>query len=133
MKYFLPVLVGIISFAGVASAQSFNLMVCGVDTNGDGVVTSRNPNEQCTFADIMELAQNVITALILLSSFLAVIAFIYAGFLLMTSGGNETQKTRSKDIFKKVFIGYLWILSAWIIVYTITSLLQNQGFNLLTR
>ena len=81
----------------------------------------------------MELAQNVITALILLSSFLAVIAFIYAGFLLMTSGGNETQKTRSKDIFKKVFIGYLWILSAWIIVYTITSLLQNQGFNLLTR
>lgn len=118
MKYLPFFLILVFGFASTVSAQTFDLIVC----NGP----------DCNFGHLITLSQNVIRALVLLSSFLAVIAFIYAGFLLMTSGGKEGQKTRAKDIFKKVFIGYLWILAAWLIVYTITSLLA-PGFSLLSQ
>lgn len=100
-------------------AQSFNLIVC------DGV------QEPCTFAHFIQLIKNVITALITISTFLATAAFAYAGFKLLASGGNENAKNEAKRIFTKVLIGYLWILGAWLIVYTITSVLLNTGFSAL--
>ena len=100
-------------------AQSFNLIVC------DGVTVP------CTFAKLVELVQNLITALVTISTFLATAAFAYAGFLLLTSGGNESAKTKAKEVFKKVLIGYLWILGAWLLVYTITSVLLEPGYSLL--
>ncbi|MEK7176892.1 MAG: pilin [Patescibacteria group bacterium] len=110
-KFLLLIPILLFSFlAQSVSAQGFDLIVC------DGVT------EECTFDHLIELAQNVITALVLLSTFVAVLAFIYSGFLLMTSGGSESRKTQAKGIFTKVLIGYLWILAAWLLVYTITSL-----------
>ena len=96
------------------------LIVCGTEALGD-----------CTFNSLIVLAQNLITDLIVISTFLATIAFAYAGFILLTSGGNESAKTKAKEIFRKVLIGYLWILGAWLLVYTITSVLLRPGFSLL--
>lgn len=87
--------------------------------------------EPCTFNHLIELTQNLITDLILLSTLLATIAFAYAGFFLLTSGGSEGRKDKAKEIFRKVLIGYLWILGAWLLVYTITSTLLNTGYSLL--
>lgn len=101
-------------------AQSFNLIVC------DG--TTSDP---CTFTKLIELAKNLINALIIISTFLATAAFAYAGLILLTSGGNESKKNQAKEIFRKVLIGYLWILGAWLLVYTITSALLNTGFSIL--
>ncbi|MEX2013891.1 MAG: hypothetical protein WD896_00870 [Parcubacteria group bacterium] len=98
-------------------AQSFKLIVC----DGAG-------SDPCTFANLIELAQNLISALIIISTFLATAVFAYAGFILLTSGGSETAKNKAKDIFWKVLIGYLWILGAWLLVYTITSVLLKEGF-----
>ena len=97
-------------------AQSFNLIVC------DGTV------EPCTFSHLIELAQNLINALIILSTFFATAAFAYAGFILLTSGGSESKKDEAKKVFTKVLIGYLWILGAWLLVYTITSVLLKPEF-----
>ncbi len=97
-----------------------NLIVC------DG--TTDNP---CTFNSLIVLAQNLINDLIIISTLLATAAFAYAGFLLLTSGGSETIKTKAKGIFIKVLIGYLWILGAWLLVYTITSVLLNEGYSIL--
>src|SRR3989344_5124827 len=99
-------------------AQSFKLIVC------DG--------PDCTFAKLVELVQNLITAMVVISTFLAAAAFAYAGILLLTSGGSEGKKDEAKKIFTKVLIGYLWILGAWVIVYTIISVLLKQGYSLLT-
>ncbi len=101
-------------------AQIFDLIVCGTDELGE-----------CTLNDLATLLQRLINALIIISTFLATAAFAYAGFLLLTSGGNEGSKTKAKDIFIKVLIGYLWILGAWLIVYTITSVLLQPGFSML--
>ncbi|MBI1974398.1 MAG: hypothetical protein HYS51_00860 [Candidatus Zambryskibacteria bacterium] len=100
--------------------MDFNLIVC----NG----TDADP---CTFAKLMELAQHLINWMITLSTFFAVAAFAYAGFLLLTSGGNEATKNKAKDIFTKVLIGYLWILGAWLLVYTISTILLRPGISLL--
>ena len=95
------------------------LIVC------DGVATP------CTFGKLVELAQNLITDLIFLSTFLAVAAFVYAGFLLLTSGGSTGQKDKAKGVFLNVLKGYLWILIAWLLVYTITSALLWDGYSIL--
>ena len=96
---------------------------------GDGVCNGPD----CTFASLITLVKNLITDLITLSTFLAAIAFAYAGFLMLTSGGSESAKTKAKDVFMKVLIGYLWILGAWLLVYTITSVLlrPDLGFSIL--
>ncbi len=87
--------------------------------------------EPCTFGHLIELTQNLITDLVIISTFLAVAAFVYAGIILLTSGGNEGKKDKAKKIFTKVLIGYLWILGAWLLVYTITSVLLKPGFSIL--
>ncbi len=84
----------------------------------------------CDFNSLILLAQNLITNLIFLSTIFATAAFAFAGFKLLTSGGNEKAADEAKEIFKKVGLGYLWILVAWLLVYTITSLL-GDGFSLL--
>ena len=95
------------------------------------IVCDGTKADPCTFASIIELIKVIINDLVVLTTFLAVAAFMYAGFLLLTSGGNESAKTKAKDVFTKVLIGYLWILAAWLIVYTITSVLLNPGYSLL--
>ncbi|MDP2642127.1 MAG: hypothetical protein Q8P21_02465 [bacterium] len=85
----------------------------------------------CSFSDLIVLTQNLINNLIVISTLLATAAFAYAGFILLISGGNESAKTKAKDIFFKVLKGYLWILAAWLLVYTITSVLLNPGYSLL--
>lgn len=95
-------------------AQSFNLIVC------DG--TSTDP---CTFAHVIELVQNLITTMIILATFIATVAFAYAGFKLLTSGGNTSAKEDAKKMLTKVLWGYIWILAAWLIVYTIVNVLVD--------
>lgn len=85
----------------------------------------------CTFDHLILLAKNLIYDLILISTLLAVAAFIYAGFLLLTSGGSTTKKDQAKKVFTSVLWGYLWILVAWLLVYTITSVLLKGGYSIL--
>lgn len=97
-------------------AQSFNLIVC----NGP----------DCTFGHLVTLVKNLITALVTISTFIAVAAFAYAGFLLLTSGGSSSGRTKAKEVFMKVLYGYLWILGAWLLVHTIASVLLKPGHSL---
>lgn len=84
----------------------------------------------CNFGHLIALAQALIHDLIFLSTIFATAAFAFAGLKLLTSGGNEKAAGEAKEIFKKVGWGYLWILVAWLLVYTITSLLA-PGFSIL--
>lgn len=85
----------------------------------------------CTFAKLVELVQVLIHDMVLLSTLLAVGVFVYAGYILLTSGGDSGAMTKAKGILWKVVIGYVWILAAWLIVYTITSVLLDPGYSLL--
>ena len=85
--------------------------------------------DTCDFWDLVEVARNLITNLILFSTLVAVIVFAYAGFLFLTSGGNASKVTRAKGILMSIVKGYLWILFAWLLIYTITSVLLKPGYS----
>lgn len=96
------------------------LIVC--DVPGTGADTSLPP---CDFNAFMNLIKNGITDMILLSTLVVVVVLVIAGFTLLTSAGNTGKYEQAKGMLWSVVIGYLWILSAWLIVYTITSALIN--------
>jgi hypothetical protein len=104
----------------VASAQNFVIPCLGPVKNADGSVTD------CTFNDFMHLIKNVIDFLIILSIPMATIAFAWAGFLILTSGGNSGKIEQGKEIFWKVLIGFIFVLSAWLIVSLITTALLDE-------
>lgn len=91
-----------------------------------------DPND-CDFNDLVELGVRIINFLIIMSTALVAISFVWAGFLYLTSAGDEGQAKKAKSIFTKAGIGFVVVLSAWLIVNTIVSalLLPGQGFTLI--
>lgn len=87
----------------------------------------------CDFTSLMQLLHNLVTDLVLLSTLLAVAVFCWAGIILLTSGGNPSKWEKAKNMLWKVVLGYVWILAAWLIVYTITSALLNPGYSVLMK
>ena len=81
----------------------------------------------CDFASLMRLISNVLDFLIILSIPLATIAFAWAGFLMLTAAGSESKVSQAKEIFWKVLIGFIFVLSAWLIVRFITTALLNEN------
>ncbi len=85
----------------------------------------------CGFGDLIKLTNALIHDLIILSTLLAAIAFSYVGFKLLTAGGDEGAMKSAKASAWAVLKGFLWILVAWLLVYTITNGLLAPGYSLL--
>ena len=85
----------------------------------------------CTFASLILLVKAGITDLVLISTYIAVGVCMFAGFKLLTSGGNTKARDFAKNAFTKVVIGYVIIFSAWLIVYTIINALIGPNYSLL--
>lgn len=94
-----------------------------------GIVPCNGPD--CNFDSLLQLARNIIDFLIVVSIPLAVIAFIYAGFSYITAGGNEGKIKKAHDIFWKVLWGFVFVLSAWLIVQTILAALLKEDYSFL--
>lgn len=107
------------------------LIVCsGVP---EAATEGRKALEACDFHYLIVLLNVLIKDLVVLSTLMAGCVFAYAGFLLLTSGGSTNAMTKARDMFTKVLKGYLWILAAWLVVYTITSTLLDPSYFLLTK
>lgn len=120
---FLLILVFVTPFE-IARAQTVK---CFIPNNSKCLIPCNGPD--CTFDSFVQLGQNLINFLIVLSIPLTAIAFAWAGFLMVTSAGSEEKIKQGKAIFGKVLIGFIFILSAWLIVYTITTALLNDPKN----
>ncbi|NLE07124.1 MAG: hypothetical protein GX627_00700 [Parcubacteria group bacterium] len=83
--------------------------------------------DNCNFEHLIELVRNVIDLIIKISIPVATAVFAWAGFKYMTSGVVD-QKAEAKEMIRKVFIGFVFILSAWLIVSTIINALLNEDF-----
>jgi len=100
--------------------ENFQLVPCeGVNANG---------KDDCDFNALMTLFNRVISFIFYVSIPLAAISFSYAGYLYLSAAGNTGQIEKAHEIFKKVLIGFVFILSAWLIVYAITNSLLDSGF-----
>jgi hypothetical protein len=115
------------------AAESVTNATQNVNTVG-GIVPCTKPYspddpESCGLGKFIQLIQNIINALFLISVPLATIAFVYIGFTLLTAQGNVTKRNDAKRVAKSVIVGFVIILSAWLVVYTITHALLDPSFN----
>ena len=83
----------------------------------------------CNIGSVIELIKNGIADLVLISTLLVVVALVISGFRLLTSFGKPKALEETKTMFSKIVIGYGIILTAWVVVYTITSVLLKPEFN----
>lgn len=85
----------------------------------------------CGFDDLIRLAGVVMNNIIVLSIVASTIAFIWIGFTLLTSGGDVGAKEKAKNAAWSVVKGLFFVLAGWLIVYTISSVLLNEGFSII--
>ncbi|MES2314893.1 MAG: pilin [Patescibacteria group bacterium] len=83
------------------------------------------PYVPCNFNGMMIQVQHLINIAMVLGVLAAIVLFTYAGYLLMT--GKDSDRSHAKDIFPKIFIGLIIMLSAWFIVYQILNWLTGNG------
>ncbi len=104
----------------------------GASSKGSDLVPAC-PVGGCGFNELMELINKVINFLLFkIAMPLAALIFAYAGFLLITAGGDPSKVTKAKAIIRNLLIGFVIALAAWLIVNTILSTLGFQG-SFLTR
>jgi len=125
IKIFLPILILLILLTPIfVGAQAKEDPLVSADC---GVIVNGKINRECGYADLLALVNRIINWIIMISVPIAAGVFAWAGFKYMTTGIAD-QKSEAKEMIQKVFIGFVVILSAWIIVNTITNtLLSDKG------
>jgi Type IV secretion system pilin len=85
----------------------------------------------CTTCNVVNIANGLIKWLIGFLFVLFAVLIAWAGFGLVTSGGNPGALDAAKDKFSNAIIGIILVLSAWLIVDTLMRALvgndQNPG------
>ncbi len=107
---------------GFFGLQKPNLIVCGDFNNPDNPTA----NHECTFGDVVLLAKNLVNFAFYLSVPAIILLLSYAGYLYMTSAGDEGKVGQAHTIFTNVAIGFCIVLAAWLIVTTMLRALLNQ-------
>ncbi len=127
------------------TSQSFKIIICdgpaGINDPKNHTVSDPNHPGQtvtfptgwkpkvgfiaCDFNGAMIQVQHIINIMMVLGVLAAIVLFTYAGFLMMK--GTEADRSKAKDIFPKIFFGFVIMLSAWFIVYQVLSWLTGNG------
>lgn len=100
------------------------LVPCGLGSD----VNTFSGSISCDLCDVGQLIQNIINFMVGISIPIAVVLFGWAGILMFTSGASEPQRTKGKKIFNTVFIGFVIVISGWLVVQTILSVLVDDKF-----
>lgn len=71
----------------------------------------------CQACHLMQLVQNLINFAVFAAAVVATLMFVYAGFLYVTAASaGQDQLKKARGIFVKVFMGFVIILVAWLVV-----------------
>lgn len=82
----------------------------------------------CNACDVITTTNTIINWLFGILAMLAVISLVVAGFRLVVSGGNVSAWKQAKQMFTNVIIGFVIVLSAWLIVDTIMKGMLDPEF-----
>ena len=109
---------------------TFPLLAAARWTPGQPIIPCSGAD--CDFPKLVLLGGNLVDLGFYISIPLAAIAFTYAGFLLVTAMGDEGKVKKGGEIFQKVALGFIIVLSAWLVVSVIVkTLAPTPGFSLL--
>ena len=112
MKYILSILILIMFMPDTAQAQL-------------GLTEALCDGTECSACHFAELGNRLINWLIGVVVMLFAVLAVWAGFGLVTSGGNPSALQDAKSRFTNAFIGLLIVLSAWILVDTLMRGIVN--------
>ena len=104
----------------------------GKDAIGDGLINCGNTvtngvfKNPCDFSDFIKLINDIINWIIGLATVIFTISAVYGGFLYTTSGMNPGNKEKAKSILWSTLIGFVIILVAWVVIYTILNTLVDR-------
>ena len=81
----------------------------------------------CSWADLVQLADNILDLIITVAIIASAIMFAYVGFLLFSDSGNMENVKKGKKVFMHVVVGLVIVLVAWLIIDTILDVLTGEG------
>ena len=99
---------------------------CG-HRDGDGTFIA------CTSCHFFAMVEKIWLWLIIISSIIATLVLMYAGFKLVTAGGNTEAWTSAKKFFFNAIIGLIILLAAWVIVDTIIKAVAGTELGVWNR
>ena len=110
--------------AAQTATSGAGLVPCGV-TLGTGESEVKIATG-CQACHLTQLVQNIINFIVGISITLAILLVAWAGFLYFSSGARPDNINKGKDVLKNTAIGFLVVISAWIIVNTLLYTLLDK-------
>lgn len=122
MKYIIRVLTILIVSVPLAS-YAMSIIPCDGPTGVQG-----GTGKVCDFTTLIALGNNIIRFCIITGTSVFSIMFMYAGFKYLTANGNPGQISTAHNYFLNAIIGFVIMLSAWLLVdFIFKSLLKPSG------
>lgn len=90
----------------------------------EGLVPCTN---DCSFNHLIRLIKNITNFLLILAVPVSAASFAYAGFQYIFAAGDTGKIKKAHDIFWTVFVGLVFMASAWLIVKIIVDTLDPDG------
>lgn len=87
----------------------------------EGLVTCLGGDE-CNFCSLVDMVNGIVEWLVIIVTTLVVLLLAFAGFRLITAGGDASALENAKKMLVSAFIGILIILAGWTIVDTFLKL-----------
>lgn len=115
--FFLPLFAPLPADAG--------LVVCGL--NQDDSATAMNEAATCTMCHVIYMAANLVKWMMQMMTVIAIAIIFAMGVWYIVSVGNPSTISKAKSGIWAALIGFALILSAWLIVNLVLSLLANSG------
>lgn len=112
------------SFASAIAVPGWPIVPCGLSKDNPAT-PDINEGTPCTRCDLFQLLKNIVDFTIGgLMPPVAVLLFVWAGFLILMGGANPGLVSKGKEIFSNTFFGIVIMLAAWMITNTI---IQSVG------
>jgi hypothetical protein len=70
----------------------------------------------CGWTDFVKLLDNFLQFSVIIAVPIAAALFAWAGFLYLTARGNPGQITKASNIFLSVAIGFVVVLTSWLVI-----------------
>ena len=99
-----------------------------IDSNTGLVPCDGSAENPCGFDQFLTLINTIVNFILFVMVVpIAAIIFAYAGFELITSGGETSKREKAKKIFTNVAIGLIVAAAAFLIVKTVLSIVGDTG------
>ncbi|MFH1326453.1 MAG: pilin [Candidatus Falkowbacteria bacterium] len=77
----------------------------------------------CSLDDFVRLAVNVSNWILGIVGSLALLFFVYGGFMMIISAGNTERSGKAKTILTNAIIGLVIVFTSWLIIYFVQTTL----------